>query len=374
MLRPQIAGVMWKTVSEACNLACDYCYYSRCNGKPGKLDRIQDETLEKFIKEYLSLSHGYATFVWQGGEPLLAGLGFFERVISLQNNHAKKRMRVANAIQTNGILINENWARFFKKHNFLVGVSLDGPEEINDRRRVTNSGNGSFNLIMNGIQHLREQNVDFNILTVIHEDNVKMAKELVAFYTQENYKYVQFIPCMSFQSQDVSTAGKYAITAQQYGDFLCEFFDAWYNDGEPYLSVRFFDNMLAVYLGHQAELCQQSEFCPKMLVLEQNGDAYPCDFFIEEEYKLGNVQKDALQDIIDNPKWNEFLEMKPNLPDKCKSCEFLNMCHGGCPRNRMQKNKDLDVDYFCESYKTIYKYAEKRMTFLAKKIRSVTSF
>lgn len=369
MVKPQIVGVMWKTVSEACNLACDYCYYSRCNGKPGKLDRIQEETLEKFIKEYLEIRRGYAPFVWQGGEPLLAGLEFFEKVISLQKKYTKKRTFVANAIQTNGILINKKWAQFFKEHNFLVGVSLDGPEEINDKRRVTNSGLGSFKLIMKGIQQLREENADFNVLTVIHEDNVTKAKELVEFYAQEDFKYVQFIPCMDFQSQDVSTAGKYAITPRQYGKFLCEFFDAWYNGGDPYLSVRFFDNMLAVYLGQQPELCQQSEFCPKMLVLEQNGDAYPCDFFIEEEYKLGNVKEDALQDIVNNPKWDDFLAMKPSLPDNCKSCEFLNLCHGGCPRNRVQKNQDMDVDYFCESYKTIYKYAEERMIFLANKMK-----
>src|SRR5690625_982913 len=155
---------MWKTVSEACNLACDYCYYSRLKGRPGKIDRIADDVLEKFIREYMALKKGVVPFAWQGGEPLLAGLDFFKKVVTLQAKHAPKNTTISNSIQTNGTLIKKEWAEFFKKFNFLVGVSLDGPEEMNDARRVTGSGKGSFNTIMKGIQHLRDADVDFNIL------------------------------------------------------------------------------------------------------------------------------------------------------------------------------------------------------------------
>lgn len=369
MLNRQIAGVMWKTVSEACNLACDYCYYSSCNGIPEKIDRIEDQTLEKFIQEYMKLKKGYVPFTWQGGEPLLAGLDFFKRVVQLQTKYAAPHTVIYNAIQTNGTLINREWAEFFKEYRFLVGISLDGPKEINDVRRITGSGKGSFELVMRGIEHLKEANVDFNILTVVHEANVSKGRELMQFYEREEYTHVQFIPCMKFKAQNVGEQGQYTITPKQYGDFLCEVFDIWYNDGNPKRSVRFFDNVLGVYLNQQPEMCQQSESCPKVLVLEQNGDAYPCDFFIQDDYKLGNVREHSLESIINSEKWNDFLSLKQSLPEPCQSCEFLKMCHGGCPRNRMQQNNEMGVEYFCEGYKQIFKYSQNKMLKLAGNIK-----
>jgi uncharacterized protein len=272
-------GVMWKTVSEDCNLACDYCYYSTCRGKPGpKINRIDSAVLEKFMKEYMALSKGAAGFAWQGGEPLLAGLDFFQEVVKLQAQYVPPHTIIGNALQTNGTLITERWAAFFKRYNFLIGVSLDGPQPIHDRHRVDSLGQGSYERVMRGIAHLRKYGADFNILTVIHPDNVGRAKELFRFYEQERFAFVQFIPCMSFQSQQVGQPGVYAITPQQYGDFLREAFDCWYRDGNPVMSVRFFDNMLSVYARREAEACIHRSSCSKTLILEQNGDAFPCDF------------------------------------------------------------------------------------------------
>ncbi len=289
---------MWKTVSEACNLACDYCYYSRCNGRPEKIEVISDEVLEKFIKEYMEMSNGYTSFAWQGGEPLLAGLDFFEKVVFLQAKYAPQNTIISNAIQTNGTLINQKWAKFFEKYNFLVGVSLDGPESINDARRLTGSGAGSFKSIMNGIGYLKAENVDFNILTVLHENNINKAQELMEFYHKEKVNFVQFIPCMDFNSQDINKPGRFLITPKEYGNFLCEVFDFWYQNGYPETSIRFFDNMLAVYLHEEAQLCTHRKTCPKSIVFEQNGDAYPCDFYIHEDHFLGNIYSSSLQSII----------------------------------------------------------------------------
>ncbi|WML41441.1 anaerobic sulfatase maturase [Neobacillus sp. OS1-2] len=364
-----IAGVMWKTVSEACNLACDYCYYSRCNGRPEKIERIDDVLLEKFIREYMAIKKGIVPFAWQGGEPLLAGLDFFERVVQLQVKYAPKNTVISNAIQTNGTLLNEEWASFFKKYDFLVGVSLDGPEEINDARRVTGSGKGSFTSIMQGIHYLKEAKVDFNILTVLHEDNIFKAKELMNFYQSEGFSHVQFIPCMDFQSQDITQPGNYFITPKQYGDFFCEAFDVWYNNGDPQISVRFFDNILAVYLHQQAELCTHQQTCPKTIIFEQNGDAYPCDFFIHDQYKLGNLRDQSLESFINNELMEEFLAKKPALPAQCQSCKFLQLCHGGCPRNRIGENNQLVVEYFCQSYKQLYRYAHERMLEVATSVK-----
>ncbi len=356
-------GVMWKTVSEACNLACDYCYYSTCGGQPKTINRIESEILEKFIREYMEISKGGVSFAWQGGEPLLAGLDFFEEVVRLQAKYAPKNTIISNALQTNATLIDEEWASFFKKYNFLIGVSLDGPKEINDQRRVTGHGMGSYDRVMRGINHLRAHQVDFNILTVVHEDNVGKAKELMPFYEQEGFSHIQFIPCMDFRSQDPSQPGHYVITPEQYGQFLCDVFDVWYNDGNPTTSIRFFDNMLNVYLHTEAQACIHRQSCPITLIFEQNGDAFPCDFYINDSYKLGNIGVNSLTEILSSPNLKQFLNMKPTLADKCKSCKYLNLCYGGCPRNRKwnDDHSQSSPDYFCRSYMRFYEYAHERM-------------
>jgi uncharacterized protein len=176
---------------------------------------------------------------------------------------------------------------------------------------------------------------------------------------------------MDFRAQDPKKPGQYLITPQQYGQFLCEAFDSWYNDGEPKISIRFFDNILSVYLHQEAEWCVHRQTCPKTLILEQNGDAYPCDFYIHDDYKLGNVGVDSLTDLLSSPKYTDFLRMKPDLPEKCKSCRYLKLCHGGCPRNRAwgQADELVNPDYFCESYLQFYEYAHERMEKAAEKIK-----
>lgn len=365
-------GVMWKTVSEDCNLACDYCYYSTCGGKPGtRIKRIDSKLLETFIKQYMACSQGSASFAWQGGEPLLAGLDFFEEVVRLQAKYAPAHTAIGNSLQTNGTLITAKWAEFFKTYRFLIGVSLDGPQSIHDARRITSSGAGSYERVMQGIRHLREHQVDFNILTVIHEGNVGKARELMDFYREHGFTYVQFIPCMDFRAQETNQPGKFLITPEQYGQFLCEVFDIWYNGGKPVMSERFFDNLLGAYVGREAELCIHRAACPKTIILEQNGDAYPCDFYISDDYKLGNVGRDSLADILESPAYDRFLKMKPSLPDACVTCEYLKLCHGGCPRNRKwsQEGQAPYPDYFCASYKRVYRYAHERMELLAASVR-----
>lgn len=365
-------GVMWKTVSEDCNLACDYCYYSTCGGKPGtKVGTIDPAVLEKFIREYMKLSRGAASFAWQGGEPLLAGLDFFGQVVALQAKYAPPHTIISNALQTNGTLLNERWAAFFKTYRFLIGVSLDGPRDIHDRRRVDAQGQGSFQRVMRGISHLRRLGVDFNILTVIHRDNVGKATELFRFYKQEGFDFVQFIPCMQFHSTQVQQPGVYEITPEEYGSFLCDAFDHWYNNGCPEISERLFDNMLNVYAHREAELCIHRKTCSKTLILERNGDAYPCDFYIHPDWKIGNVGTDSLADLLSHRLYGDFLKLKPQLPEACKTCPWLTLCYGGCPRNRTwnEHTGACQPDYFCLSYRQLYAYAHDRMVALSDKVR-----
>ncbi|MBU9712589.1 anaerobic sulfatase maturase [Bacillus tamaricis] len=354
---------MWKTVSESCNLICDYCYYRNCKGNVSDIDVIDDALLEKFIKEYMELTDGVASFVWQGGEPLLAGIDFFERVVQLQGKYAPPHTIISNSVQTNGTLIDQNWASFFKKYHFLVGVSLDGPKEINDQRRKTGSGSGSFHLIMNGIQHLKNAGVPFNILTVIHQGNVNKVAEVLKFFKEHQYHYLQFIPCMKFKAQTIEEPGKYEITPKEYGDFLCEVFDHWYNNGKPQFSERFFDSMLASYVVGEGEICTHRKTCPETLLLESNGEAYPCDFYIHSDFFLGNVREDSLTSILHKKKEHPFQKLKSNLPSSCQTCEFLHLCFGGCPRNRdwRRSSQDSEPDYFCESYKQVYRYTQTHL-------------
>lgn len=365
-------GVMWKTVSEACNLACDYCYYSTCAGKPGQnINRIDSFILEKFIQEYIHRNGGIASFAWQGGEPLLAGLDFFEEVVALQHKYTPLHGRADNAIQTNGTLITGRWAHFLKKHHFLVGVSLDGPKEIHDARRVDSLGQGSYDRVMRGIFYLKQHQVDFNILTVVHQGNVGRAVELMEFYKNEGFKFIQFIPCMEFRAQQGDTMASYDITPEQYGEFLCEIFDIWYNNGDPDMYVRFFDNLLNVYVNREAELCVHCAKCPDMIILEQNGDAYPCDFYMSPEWKTGNVATHSINELMEHPAQKKFAAIKGALPQICKLCKWKSLCHGGCPRNRqwLPDGVSTSADYFCAAYRKIYEYADERMKALGTVVR-----
>jgi uncharacterized protein len=364
-------SVMWKTVSNTCNMACDYCYFEGSSQQRIADTRIPLHVLDAFMKPYMEGTDGVASFAWQGGEPLLAGTEFFHEVIRLQAKYAPPHTSIGNALQTNGTLINEQWAQLFKQYNFLIGVSIDGPKEIHNQHRPFGSGNGSFDAIMQGIDWLRKYKVDFNILTVVHADNVNHVDELMAFYEQEGFDYIQFIPCMDFTARNHHQSVSYAITPQQYGDFLCRAFDLWIGNGRPTTSIRFFDNLLSVYVNHRMESCIHSAECSRTLILESNGDAYPCDFYMGEAYKLGNVAVDSLQDILDHPAYKQFHLLKRQLPEACKSCEYLSLCHGGCPRNRtyIDTTQPVSPDYFCASYRQIYAYAHERLQTLALLLR-----
>ena len=373
---------MWKTVSEDCNLACDYCYYSRTGGSlPSGVHRIGAPVWKKFLREYMAycggtpLNPGVAAFAWQGGEPLLAGLKFFEEVVSDQAQYAHPHTIISNAIQTNGTLITPAWAEFFKHYHFLVGVSLDGPEAIHDARRVTRTGLGSYRRVMRGIEHLRRAGVDFNILTVLHEHNIHQVGALFDFYRREGLSYVQCIPAMDFHAQEPHKPPRYVISPEDYGQFLCEAFDVWYHHGNPDISVRFFDNILARYLGEEPELCILRARCPTTLIIEPNGEVYPCDFYISDDYTVGNVGMDGLDTILQNATYQRFLHQKAILPRACQTCEWLAICHGGCPRNRAEQRwteteTGVDVDYFCGSYQQVYRYGHERMANLAQTLKA----
>src|SRR5579875_132352 len=248
---------MFKTVSTDCNLDCQYCYYRESLEGTRVRRRIAPEMLERFMEQYMEYVSDarIASLSWQGGEPTLAGLSFFEKVVALEARYARPGTVISNALQTNGVLLDDAWGTFLKTYNFLVGVSLDGPPEIHNRRRTYRSGRGTFDHVMRGIDVLRRHRVDFNILCVLGPHNVERPRELMRFYRQQGFSHVQFIPEMEFQAMEPDRPARYAITPAQYGAFLRDAFDEWYQEGRPTLSVRTFDNFLQNYVGVATDLC-----------------------------------------------------------------------------------------------------------------------
>ena len=360
-------ALMWKTVAEDCNLACTYCYYGGDGGfARRRQERIDDALLERTIAQAIARAQGVATFVWQGGEPLIAGRAFFDKVVELQARHARPGVAVRNALQTNGTLIDDAWAAFFARHGFLVGVSLDGPREVNDSRRVTTGGAGTYDLVMRRIAHLVAHRVDFNVLAVLHEGNVGRARELVDFFVANGLRYVQFIPGMAFRATDPGAAPDYLITPAQYGAFLREAFDAWYGDGRPRLSIGLFDSLLAVCAGHPPTTCTLARECSRTLVAEPNGDVYPCDFYLAPAYKLGNLARDSIDEVIASQACASFRRLKPELAPACRACPHVELCFGGCPRNRP---KDGGRDLFCAAYRELFDHARERLQRMADALR-----
>jgi uncharacterized protein len=358
---------MFKTVSTDCNLDCAYCYYRESLEGSRVRRRIEPRLLETFIPQYMAYiaDSGVASFAWQGGEPTLAGLPFFERVVALQAAHARPGTTISNALQTNGLLLDDAWGEFLKLYNFLVGVSLDGPREIHDALRTTRSGRGSFDLVLRGIETLRRHAVEHNVLCVLGPHNVGHPRELVSFYRDLGVGHVQFIPCMDFQAMEPEKPPVFQITPEQYGDFLTAAFDEWYADGGPRLSVRTFDNFVQSYVGVPNDLCVHGDSCDAGIVVEYNGDAYPCDFYVHPQWKLGNVVEQPLREVLYSPIRASFVRQKQPLPTDCRECEWLNACKSGCPRNRA----DDGPDYFCHSYKQLFSHADGRLRELEGRVR-----
>ena len=356
-------SVMFKTVSTDCNLDCTYCYFRESLEGTRARRRLDMRLLERFIPAYMSYVADVRTssMSWQGGEPTLAGLPFFERIVALQAACAAPGTLISNALQTNAILLDEAWGAFLKRYNWLVGVSLDGPEEIHDRLRTDRGGRGSFARVLRGIDVLRRHRVDSNILCVLGPHNVGRASELMAFFRRQRFTHIQFIPAMDFQAIQPDRPPSFLITPAQYDAFLVEAFDAWYEGGSPTISVRIFDNFLQSYLGIPNDMCVHADTCDAGIVVEWDGSAYPCDFYIHPGWKLGNVLDTPLAELASGGARRAFIGQKRPLPEECARCRWLRVCKSGCPRNRATAEGVPAPDYFCESYKRFFAHAHGRL-------------
>ncbi|MFN4227980.1 MAG: anaerobic sulfatase maturase [Candidatus Ratteibacteria bacterium] len=354
-----------KPSSYLCNLDCSYCFYKKTKSiyPEGKIMNLN--TLEFFIKKFIEYSEGKNLyFCWQGGEPLLCGIDFYYKVIDFQKKYGKSGQIVGNAIQTNGILIDEGWIEFFLKYKIFVGISLDGPEEIHNFYRRYKDGRKTYKKVMEVINLLKKSNVQFNILSTIGEHTGKFPEKIFNFFVNNNFQYLQFIPAIDRKNNKISD---FSITPETYKNFLIKIFELWWNDGSPFLSIRLFDNIIEVLSGFEPSNCTFKKRCGEYLVIEHNGDVYPCDFFVMPDFKLGNIFKDELDKIYE--KLKKFGEIKEIGTDKCKECEWNFICNNGCLWHRYVKENSMNgVDYFCSSYKKFFSYSIERFKIIVKNI------
>jgi len=360
-------SLLIKPSSADCNLGCRYCFYYQRSTDPYNFrerHKMNEDVLASMISQYLEFAGKYTSFGWQGGEPLLMGLSFFRRVVELQQEYGYSGQFVGNNVQTNGTLITLELAQLFHDYNFLLGVSLDGPEEYHDHYRKYPGGRGSFTRVMENIQILNQHQVDFNILAVVNNITSKKPDETYSFFLENGFYYLQYIPAVEFD-KETGEILDFSVNVEDYGNFLCRLFDLWYNNGQPMASIRTFENITAIYMGINSEACIYRDECGTYAVVEYNGDVYPCDFFVEKDWRLGNLMETPLKDIIRSPKVQQFNLRKSQGHPECHNCRWYFMCRCGCPNYWDNKG----MDYLCEAHKKFYEYTESRFKILAEKLK-----
>ena len=363
--------VLVKPSGADCNLGCTYCFYlEKAALYPhAKKHRMSEEVLEELIKQGIAQSNDYVNFTWQGGEPTLMGLDFYKKVVHFEKKYAKNKS-VANAIQTNGVLINDDWAEFLGKWNFLVGLSLDGPEHIHDKYRFTAGGKPSWAKVMRAHELLSKHNVDMNAMCCVTDYSADYPEELYKFYKSLGLSWMQFIPVVETDKNDPTKAADFSLTPEKYGKFLIKIFDLWWDDfenGTPTTIIRNIESVFHTYVDLPAPECTLLEECGVYPTVEHNGDVYSCDFFVEDEWRLGNImKKDRLVDMINSVTQRRFGRMKKDLPPKCHTCEWYKNCYGGCTKDRVKDARDQGNPRFCQSTIDFLEHVDSRMKLLAR--------
>lgn len=327
---------------------------------------MSDSTLETLIRDAMRM--GVSTFSWQGGEPTLMGLDFYKRVVELEMKHGKPGMSVANALQTNGVLLDAKWARFLAEYRFLIGLSIDGPKRLHDLYRKDAQGKGTFDRVMHAAGVLNEYGVEYNVLTLLNDRNVKEPDAVYDFLLENGVSYMQFVPCV--EPGGKNEAATFSITPEDYGEFLERVFDRWVEDF-PRVSIRDFDDLLLRELGERPGTCTVSEQCGSYVVIEHNGDVFACDFFVTSKWRLGNALQTPLEEIVSSEKLKDFARAKAVFGPICRECQFLKQCYGGCQKHRIALGGEpTDPSYFCKAYKRLFAHANPALPQLARIIRS----
>jgi uncharacterized protein len=380
---------MAKPASSTCNLDCTYCYYlskATLAGGPGA-GKMSDEILELHIRQYIEgVTGDEVIFTWQGGEPTLMGLDFFRRAVELEKKYARPGQKIQNDLQTNGVLLDEEWAAFLKSNRFLVGLSIDGPREIHDHYRVSKGGQPTFDKVLAAARLLQRHGVPFNTLTCVHRFNGRRPLDVYRFLRQElNSTYIQFIPIVEHrdfrrappQSWDrarlprdgepaarpgtpESIVTDWSVDPDDWGYFLCTVFDRWLKQDIGKVMVNHFETLVAQHLGLPPQMCIYSETCGRAVAVENDGSVYACDHYVYPEFRLGNLREGRLGEMVGSTRQSEFGQAKSaTLPQYCRQCSFLRDCWGECPKNRFILTPDGEpgLNYLCRGFKKFFAHA-----------------
>lgn len=387
---------MTKPAGPLCNLDCSYCFYlEKAKLFPEHHSfKMSDVTLEAYIKSYIEAQPGMVSFAWQGGEPTLAGLSFFEKVVELQKRYSGGK-RIENAFQTNGTLLTDAWCEFLKANDFLVGISIDGPEALHDAYRVDRQGQPTYRKVVRGIELCKKHGVAFNTLTVVNAKNVRKPLEVYRFLREIGSQFIQFIPLVERRADhasdrlglglshppDLSAVADirfepevtdWSVPPGALGDFYCKIFDRWLGRDVGKVFVQLFDVTLGKWVGAPGGVCMYAETCGRALAMEHNGDVYACDHYVYPRYKLGNVMNESIASMVDGPQMRAFGEAKrATLPRQCRECKLRFCCNGDCPKHRFARAKDGEygISYLCEGLKQFFEHSAPAMRQMAELYR-----
>ena len=376
--------VMLKPVGAACNLTCNYCYYLEKSNlyKHQPKRQMSEELLERFVKDYIEAqTMNEVVFTWHGGEPTLRPLSFYQKAVELQKKYAGGRV-IHNSLQTNGTLLTDEWCRFLKANNWLVGISIDGPEELHDRYRRDSQGKPSWKRVMEGIRLLQHYGVEWNAMAVVNRYNADHPQAFYRFFKSIGCQYIQFTPIVernvqhadgrhlaSINDADDAPVTDFSVTPEQWGSFLCGLFDEWVKQDIGRVFVQIFDSMLANWVGVAPGSCIYAKECGHAGVMEYNGDVYSCDHFVFPQYKLGNINECTLIEMLYGEKQRRFSQLKYNkLPRQCKECRWAFACHGECPKNRFVNDRygNPGLNYLCEGYRRFLEHIAPTMNEMKK--------
>jgi uncharacterized protein len=370
---PPAFHIMLKPRGPICNLNCAYCFYLRKEQiyEKGTSFVMTDDVLEEFTRQYIEAQKvPEVTFSWQGGEPTLMGLEFFRKAVALQEKYRKPNMRIKNTFQTNGILLDGDWCRFFKKHGFLVGLSMDGPRELHDAYRVDKGGRPTFEKVYRALKLLQKHGVDFNVLCVVNRVNADHPLQVYRFFRNEWVEFIQFIPAVERTPDNGVT--DWTVRPEQWGNFLCTIFDEWVRNDVGRIFVQQFEVALEAWLGFEPSLCVHARTCGNCLAMEHNGDLFSCDHFVYPDYYLGNIMEAPITQLVASPFQREFGRNKwDELPRYCRKCPVLFACNDGCPKDRFIETPDGEdgLNYLCAGYKRFFTHIDPYMRQMAALIR-----
>ena len=365
---------MAKPTGAICNLDCKYCFYSSKKELYSEEDfKMSDRVLEEYVYQYIGANENpEVTFAWQGGEPTLMGIDFFIKAIQFQEKYKKPGMQIFNTIQTNGTLLNEAWCEFFRENNFLVGLSIDGPQEFHDFYRKDKKGNSTFNRVMQGLRLMQKHGVDFNILATVNRVNADHPLEVYRFFKDQiKAKYIQFIPIVEVENRNSKEKFKVSdesVLPEQYGKFLSTIFDEWVKHDVGIIFVQIFDAALASWVNYPQSVCLFAPTCGTASIIEHNGDIYSCDHFVDLDHLLGNIMETPLEELMLSDKQYLFGQAKNDeLPLQCIQCNLKFACQGACPKHRFSNdfNGKSGLNYLCPSYKEFFSHIDWPMRIMA---------